>query len=100
MPSYTIRLEGIESNRDALGSRVALLLSGRAPVWRSVSRDGSYLSSSDARVHFGLGNIPADLIDGVGVIWPNGLRERWEIGDLMPSPHLKEGSGSAWLEAL
>ena len=80
--SLSIRLEGVESNRDGIGARVALLRADRDRVWRRVHRDGSYLSASDARVSFGLGDEGDAVVEGVGVVWPNGRRERWEQVDL------------------
>ena len=74
--SLSIRLEGVESNRVGIGARVALLRAGRDPTWRRVHRDGSYLSASDIRVHFGLGDVGDAAVEGVGVVWPNGLQER------------------------
>jgi len=47
-------------------------------LWRRVGTDGSYLSASDARLHFGLGPSPA--ISAIQVQWPDGSRERWASG--------------------
>ena len=47
---------------------------GQPTLWRRARTDGSYLSASDARVHFGLGASPA--ITAVVVQWPDGQRER------------------------
>jgi len=47
---------------------------GQPTLWRRARTDGSYLSASDARVHFGLGATPA--ITAVVVQWPDGQRER------------------------
>jgi len=44
-------------------------------VWRRARTDGSYLSSSDPRVHFGLGGADEPLT--VVVEWPRGSREAW-----------------------
>ncbi len=106
VPSLSIRLEGVESNRDGIGARVALLRADRDPMWRRVHRDGSYLSAGDARVHFGLGDAGTDVVEAVGVVWPNGRRERWERVDLdldldlgqddVGGTRLREGSGSPW----
>ena len=95
-PSLSLRLEGVESNREGIGARVALLRADRDPVWRRVHRDGSYLSASDARVHFGLGDEGGGAVEGVGVVWPNGRRERWERADLDAGTPLREGSGRPW----
>jgi len=94
--SLSIRLEGVESNRDGIGARVALLRAGRDPMWRRVHRDGSYLSASDARVYFGLGDEGDEAVEGVGIVWPNGRRERWERVDLDVDTRLREGSGRPW----
>ena len=94
--SLSIRLEGVESNRDGIGARVALLRAGREPMWRRVHRDGSYLSASDARVYFGLGDEGDEAVVGVGIVWPNGRLERWERVDLDVDTRLREGSGQPW----
>ena len=80
--SLSIRLESVESNRDDIGARVALLRAGRDLTWRRVPRDGSYLSASDVRVHFGLGNVGDAAVEVIGIVWLNGLQERWERIDL------------------
>jgi hypothetical protein len=48
---------------------------GRPTLWRRVRTDGSYLSASDVRAHFGLG--PAAAVTAIVVQWPDGQRERW-----------------------
>src|SRR5207244_637367 len=70
-----VRLQGVKSNRDGIGARVAVLREGEKPLWRRVHTDGSYLSASDLRVHFGLGERPAAE---VLVEWPDGLKETWD----------------------
>ncbi len=70
-----VRLEGVQDNRFGLGARVGILRKGQPTLWRSTRTDGSYLSASDSRVHFGLGTTSA--IDAVQVRWPNGTTEQW-----------------------
>ncbi|MFK7888022.1 MAG: CRTAC1 family protein [Gammaproteobacteria bacterium] len=71
-----VTLEGTSSNRDAAGTRVALTLTDDRVLWRRAHTDGSYLSASDIRVHFGLGQNAARE---VRVIWPGGEDERWPL---------------------
>ena len=62
-------------NRVGLGARVGLERDGQPALWRRVRTDGSYLSASDSRIHFGLG---ADAKVGAIVVqWPDGVSERW-----------------------
>jgi hypothetical protein len=65
------------ANRFAFGAWIGVELAGATPstVWRRVRTDGSYLSASDTRVHFGLG--AASSIAAVVVQWPDGQRERF-----------------------
>ena len=93
----TIRLRGVQSNVAGLGARVAVLRAGKPPLWRRVHTDGSYLSASDARVHFGLGQDSA--IQAVGVIWPQGKREIWRDISINTFTTLQEGTGSTWDES-
>jgi hypothetical protein len=59
-----------------------------------VGTDGSYLSASDPRVHFGLGPVPAGRVDAVVVEWPDGQRERWTGVQIDRAITLKRGEGS------
>ena len=71
----TVRVEQGGGNRLAIGARVGVDRGGRPTLWRRVRTDGSYLSASDVRAHFGLG--PSASIDALVVIWPDGSGERW-----------------------
>ena len=67
-----LKLIGHQSNRDAIGAEVAITTaSGRQ--FATVSTASSYLSASDKRVHFGLGNDA--LVQKVEVRWPSGIRQ-------------------------
>jgi hypothetical protein len=66
----TLRLEGLRSNRDAVGARVIVTADGRRRVAERMG-GGSYQSASDARLHFGLAS--ARRIDAIDVHWPSGL---------------------------
>ena len=67
-----LRLEGVRSNRSAIGARVKVTAGGRGRV-DAVRSGGSYLSQNDLRLHFGLGQ--AESAD-VEIRWPSGLRQR------------------------
>jgi enediyne biosynthesis protein E4 len=64
-----VRLSGTKSNRDGIGALVTVETAGRK-LLRRCATDGSYLSASDRRVHFGLGD--ADAPVRVIVRWPSG----------------------------
>ncbi|HEY7211506.1 MAG TPA: CRTAC1 family protein [Bryobacteraceae bacterium] len=68
----TLRLIGTKSNRDAMGARVTLR-TGSVTQIREVAGGGSYLSQSDLRVHFGLGE--ASKADAVEIAWPSGAKQ-------------------------
>jgi hypothetical protein len=61
-------------NRDALGAEVRVWTDGKTKkrvAWLHPAE--SYLCSSEPCAHFGLG--PADKIDAIEVLWPDGARE-------------------------
>ncbi len=64
-----VRLIGTKSNRDGYGAMVTAVVGGRT-LTRQCQTDGSYLSASDPRVHFGLGS--ASRVDRLTVRWPSG----------------------------
>jgi hypothetical protein len=57
-------------NRFGIGARVGLVRENQATLWRRARTDGSYLSGSDSRVHFGLGG--DTRVTRVIVEWPDG----------------------------
>jgi len=66
------RLIGTKSNRAAIGARVSVYTSKMVQI-DEVRGGGSYLSSNDQRLHFGLG---ADgRMKKVEIEWPSGLKE-------------------------
>ena len=69
-----ILLEGVKSNRSAIGAQVTVSYGNRMQV-QPVLAQSSYLSVNDRRLHFGLGEIA--LVD-LEILWPNGNRERIE----------------------
>ena len=68
----TLRLVGNKSNRDAIGSRVRID-AGKRRQTTFVRGDGSYMSHSDTRAHFGLAE--ATRVDRVEIRWPSGAVE-------------------------
>ena len=69
-----VSLRQPSGNRFAFGAWVGIERTGQPTLWRRVRTDGSYLSASDVRLHFGLGASPA--IAAIVVQWPDGVRER------------------------
>jgi hypothetical protein len=68
----SFQLEGVTCNRLALNARVRVT-AGDLVQLGEVNSGGSYLSQSDLRLHFGLGNHEA--ADQVEVLWPDGKKE-------------------------
>lgn len=68
----TLRLVGHKSNRDGIGAQVKLVtaLGGQ---WATVTTASGYLSSSDPRVHFGMG--PESVAKRVEIRWPSGINQ-------------------------
>ena len=66
----TLKLVGVKSNRDAIGAQVEIATeSGKQ--YASVTTASSYQSSSDPRLHFGLGN--AVSVKSIRIRWPSGM---------------------------
>jgi enediyne biosynthesis protein E4 len=88
-----VRLEAAQGNRFGMGAEVGVLRHGQPTLWRRAHTDGSMLSASDIRVHFGLGKDPQ--LDAVVVHWPGGLKERWT--NIKPDRiiSLRQGSGTS-----
>ncbi len=87
-----LRLVGTKSNRMAIGARVTITI-GDMKQMDEVRAGSSYLSTSDPRLHFGLGS--ANSFDRIEVLWPSGLLEQFPAGPGDRFVSLVEGSGSA-----
>ena len=70
-----VSLTGKHSNRSAIGAKVRITAAGRTQA-SEVRSGGSYLSQSDLRLHFGLGN--ATRVDRIEILWPDGSRQTKE----------------------
>jgi tetratricopeptide (TPR) repeat protein len=70
----TFRLEGTASARDAIGARITIQSGGRRQVAQRVG-GGSYQSTGDPRLHFGLAT--ATRVELVEVRWPSGGIDRF-----------------------
>ena len=70
-----LKLIGTQSNRDAIGARVSLKIDNHTQM-QEVRSGGGYISQSDFRLHFGLGN--STKIDVLEIRWPRGLVQKLE----------------------
>lgn len=68
-----LRLRGVQSNRDGIGAAVKLVTASGRALYSHVSPSAGFLSSSDIRVHFGLG--AENRLREVEVLWPSGKRQ-------------------------
>ncbi len=68
-----VRLEGRKSNRDGLGAVLKLEKESGRTLWNHATTSVGYASSSDPRVHFGLGRSPA--AKRLEIQWPSGVRQ-------------------------
>jgi enediyne biosynthesis protein E4 len=81
---------GAGSPRDAVGATV-YLTSGGIRQREDVMSGGSYESSNDQRLHFGLGK--ATTVDAVEVRWPSGRHEKVVLPSVNRYFVLEEGKG-------
>jgi hypothetical protein len=85
----SLLLEGVASNREAIGAVVTSQWEGR-PLTRVIRGGGSYLSCSDRRVL-----IPCTPeFQTVEIVWPGGRRERFSGLQPCRGHRLREGTGS------
>ena len=84
-----VRLEGVKSNRSAIGARV-LLRYGAGVQAQAVVSQSSFYSCNDFRLHFGLGSSAAADLE---VFWPSGLHEKFRQMPVNQLVTIKEGVG-------
>ena len=95
-PWLGLRLVGAPGGRggvrDMLGARAILTREGAPPLYREARTCGSYASSNDPRVLFGLGK-GAD-VESVRLDWPDGTSEEWYGLEVGRYTTLYEGTGT------
>jgi len=69
-----IKAVGTKSNRDGFGARVEITADG-SMRYGEVRAGSSFESSSDPRLHFGLGS--ATRVDSILVRWPSGQVDKF-----------------------
>jgi len=84
-----VKLEGVKSNRSAIGARVLAHYGGKVQA-QAVLSQSSFYSCNDSRLHFGLGESSSVDLD---IYWPNGLREQYKRLPINQLVTLREGSG-------
>jgi hypothetical protein len=67
-----LKLVGHKSNRDAIGAEVKIVTAS-GPQFATVTTAGSYLSSSDKRIHFGLAK--ETVVQKIEIRWPSGIMQ-------------------------
>jgi hypothetical protein len=67
-----LELVGHKTNRDAIGAQIKIV-TGDGPQYAMVTTAGSYLSSGDKRVHFGLGK--QTQVSTIEIRWPSGIMQ-------------------------
>lgn len=78
-----IQVVGRTSNRSGIGARIRIIVDGQAQ-YQEVHAGGGYLSFSDLRVHFGVGQ--AQQIEQLEIRWPSGQVD--EASDLSVNQRL------------
>ncbi len=68
----TLKLIGVKSNRDAIGA-VVHITTNSGEQYATVTTSSSYQSSSDERVHFGLGS--ETNVKQIEISWPGGVHQ-------------------------
>lgn len=67
----TFDLRGHKSNRDAIGAKIKVTTGSGLALYGHVSPSVGFMSSSDRRVHFGIGS--EQTIRDVEIRWPSGI---------------------------
>ncbi len=88
--SILVKLVGTKSNRDGIGAKVRVVAGGLVQI-DEVRGGGSYLSSNDLRLHFGLG--AATKIDRIEIEWPSGQKDSVENAAAGRVLTVREGVG-------
>jgi len=68
-----LKLAGTRSNRMGIGAQIRITTEDGRSQWNEVTTSVGFASSSDSRVHFGLG--ANRLIKDIEIRWPSGIKQ-------------------------
>jgi enediyne biosynthesis protein E4 len=85
-----VKTVGVKSNKDGVGA-CAKVVSGDLVQYDRVRTGGSFCSSNDMRLHFGLGI--RDAVDLLEIHWPSGVVDRLTHLDSNQVLVVREGEG-------
>ena len=68
-----LNLRGTKSNRMGIGAKIRLTAADGSVEYNHVTTSAGYASSSDSRVHFGLG--ASASAKEIQIVWPSGIRQ-------------------------
>jgi len=68
-----LKLVGTKSNRMGIGAQIQITTQDGRQQWNEVTTAVGYTSSSDSRVHFGLGK--NERIKDIAIRWPSGIKQ-------------------------
>jgi hypothetical protein len=68
-----LKLNGVKSNRMGIGARIRLTAADGSIEYNHASTSTGYASSSDPRVHFGLGT--SRVAKEIQILWPSGIKQ-------------------------
>jgi enediyne biosynthesis protein E4 len=88
----TVRLEGVSANRSGLGAELRLGLRSGRVLLRQAKTAVGYGSSSDPRVHFGLGD---EEIESLLIRWPGGMEQEIENPPANSFPTIRQETASS-----
>ena len=68
-----LKLTGVKSNRMGIGAQIRVTLESGSMLYNHATTSTGYASSSDSRVHFGLG--ASRVAKEIQIVWPSGRKQ-------------------------
>jgi enediyne biosynthesis protein E4 len=88
--SLRVKLVGTRSNRDGIGA-VVRVTSGSDKQWQMMKSGGSYLSSNELVLTFGLAS--SHKVDAMEIVWPSGQVDKLSNIEAGQTVTVQEGKG-------
>jgi hypothetical protein len=93
-----VKTAGVVSNRDGIGAKVKVEITGGVTLWSFVKTGSSYCSQSEMPITFGLGK--ANKVARLEVAWPSGKVDVISGLDANQEVTIKEGSGLVFAQPI